>query len=403
MSRKLSVVFFLTLSAIGAQAFAQTADRSRLDSLWRSALRERLVIDAAATEMEKEAEEEPAEPVVVAVSASDSLRLLAGDYMDAYHYEEAAAALRMAYALCETEQEQREVAEALKGCSIAQKIAGMVAQVVPVDRHTFSADDFFLYYPFPDGSWREVENAPAIFYQGGEEEIYISRESAVSQIYTLVEGNRMYFSSKTLPGLGGYDLFYSDWNEGQGEWDEPVNMGFPFNSPADDMLFMNTPDGKYSIFSSNRFETADSVSIYVLEHVTEFSYVREHDPERLIEISHLRPSSDFGKIDISSAAGESLQAEGKTGEYIEKSAVVRSLRERLENYEGNAEGREMLREQLLLAEEELTAVENDFLRNGAGDESGRSEVERKVVVTDGAYTFIRKNLGPKIKVVYIED
>ena len=176
-----------------------------------------------------------------------------------------------------------------------------------VARHRFSIEDFFLYYPLKDRSWRQVPNvldtlpghpfAKAVYVPDGSTEIYFSAEdedgvrniwhteyrdtvwslpsllneqvtSSADEVYPLVspDGKYMYFSSAGLYGVGGYDLYVSEWDEDNGDWGVPVNMGFPYSSPYDDLLFCNTPDGRYTMFASNRDCPRDSIYVYVLEY-----------------------------------------------------------------------------------------------------------------------------------------
>lgn len=65
----------------------------------------------------------------------------------------------------------------------------------------------------------------------------------------------LYFSSNGHPGIGGFDIFYTTEND-ELQWVEPVNVGKPINSPADD-LYYNRVQGKTSGFLvSNRDGTA---------------------------------------------------------------------------------------------------------------------------------------------------
>ena len=50
---------------------------------------------------------------------------------------------------------------------------------------------------------------------------------------------RLYFASRWHFGLGGYDIFYSQWNGS--DWEAPVNLGLPFNSAANDLYYVVTP------------------------------------------------------------------------------------------------------------------------------------------------------------------
>ena len=68
---------------------------------------------------------------------------------------------------------------------------------------------------------------------------------------------RMYYSSDGLAGLGGYDLFYTE--QQNGEWIDPVNLRYPINSPFDEIGIIFNPNSDESpaaeesgYFSSNR-------------------------------------------------------------------------------------------------------------------------------------------------------
>jgi hypothetical protein len=60
---------------------------------------------------------------------------------------------------------------------------------------------------------------------------------------------RIYFSSTWHAGFGGYDIFYSSLQT-DGSFGPPINLGLPFNSPANDLYFFCWADTAY--LSSNR-------------------------------------------------------------------------------------------------------------------------------------------------------
>lgn len=60
----------------------------------------------------------------------------------------------------------------------------------------------------------------------------------------------LYFSSKWHPGLGGFDIFKSDYRNG--EWTEPENVGIPLNSAANDLYFIINEGDTTGYFASNR-------------------------------------------------------------------------------------------------------------------------------------------------------
>jgi outer membrane protein OmpA-like peptidoglycan-associated protein len=83
---------------------------------------------------------------------------------------------------------------------------------------------------------------------------------------------KLYFSSRGLPGMGGYDIFSA---KGSGAiWSTPVNLKFPLNSTSDDFCFVS--DGKTGYFSSDRQGGQGNDDIY------SFTYTGHDEPEPII-------------------------------------------------------------------------------------------------------------------------
>jgi len=80
----------------------------------------------------------------------------------------------------------------------------------------------------------------------------------------------LYFSSDGLPGLGGYDLFFSrNVNE---QFAAPFNLGYPLNSAADDFSLTLSDDSKRGYFSSNRQGGKGEDDIYALSILKPLEY-----------------------------------------------------------------------------------------------------------------------------------
>lgn len=77
------------------------------------------------------------------------------------------------------------------------------------------------------------------------------------------DGKTLYFSSKGHKGIGGFDIFRSDFVNGQ--WTKPVNMGLPVNSPGDDIFFRFSKDDRIAYFSSYRSDGLGNMDIYEAE------------------------------------------------------------------------------------------------------------------------------------------
>jgi outer membrane protein OmpA-like peptidoglycan-associated protein len=73
----------------------------------------------------------------------------------------------------------------------------------------------------------------------------------------------LYFSSDGLPGMGGYDIFYSRMENGK--WTAPKNLGYPINTESDEVGFFVSTDGKNGYFSSNSLKGSGGYDIYSFE------------------------------------------------------------------------------------------------------------------------------------------
>ena len=73
-----------------------------------------------------------------------------------------------------------------------------------------------------------------------------------------IDGATLYFASDRPGGLGGYDIYTTTYDAETKSFDEPVNMGIPFNSPKDDLLFVTDEFNGSAWFASNR-ETANDL------------------------------------------------------------------------------------------------------------------------------------------------
>ena len=74
------------------------------------------------------------------------------------------------------------------------------------------------------------------------------------------DGRTMYFSSQGHNSIGGYDIYKAELV--QGIWTNPVNLGYPINTPYDDMFFAFTANEKYAYIASNRAGGKGNMDIY---------------------------------------------------------------------------------------------------------------------------------------------
>lgn len=104
------------------------------------------------------------------------------------------------------------------------------------------------------GEWgTPINMGPSINSSGNEKSPFIHPDSKT-----------LYFSSDGWMGLGGYDIFYSRLSE-NGIWLKPKNIGFPINSPEDELGFFVSTEGEYGYFASNKFNGKGGWDLYSFE------------------------------------------------------------------------------------------------------------------------------------------
>ena len=384
---------------------------------------------------------------------------------------------RMAYNFAEAVQYSESAVEALDSTASARaeelllmarnglNMMSFCSQPTVVAKQTFPLKDFFLFYPLKDHSWRKTPNqldslggdnlSRAIFIPDGSRDIYYSAKdeegirniyathltdslwsvptlineqmtSSSDEIYPMLspDGQSLYFASKGLYGMGGYDLYVSNWNSETNDWDMPVNMGFPYSSPYDDFLFANTEDGKYSIFASNRECGRDSVTIFVLEYDSMPVRKAVTDVDELRALASLNPARDHSRIDNYAAVPDEGQQDESTKRYMDKMREVRALRDSVARFGKNLEkmrsglagasgeekarltaeisDKEMmlptLNSALNVAVKELQNIEMDFLANGIVIDTRKlqAEADKEIVGASSGYTFSKNSYGPAL-------
>ncbi len=78
------------------------------------------------------------------------------------------------------------------------------------------------------------------------------------------DGKTLYFSSKGHNSMGGYDIFKTVKDE-NGKWGKPINLGFPINTPEDDLYFVLSANGKTAYYSSSRKGGKGFQDIYTIK------------------------------------------------------------------------------------------------------------------------------------------
>ena len=80
--------------------------------------------------------------------------------------------------------------------------------------------------------------------------------------FMMPDGTTFYFSQKGDDTLGGYDIFVTRYDSSTGEFLKPNNMGLPFNSSANDYMYVVDELDSLGWLVTDRFQPEGKVCIY---------------------------------------------------------------------------------------------------------------------------------------------
>ncbi len=114
--------------------------------------------------------------------------------------------------------------------------------------------DIYVSHLQANGKWSDPENmGPGINTAGDDECPFIHADNQT-----------LYFVSNGLPGYGGNDLFVSRKNN-SGQWEKPMNLGYPVNTINDEGTLFIAADGKTAYYASDRNDSKGGHDIYSFE------------------------------------------------------------------------------------------------------------------------------------------
>ncbi len=396
------------------------------------------------------------------VLKADSLRLK-------YYFKESVDFYKRAISFSADSLQKSKIEEKLILGQNGLSMMDYCNQPVVVSKQKFSLKEFFLFYPLKDRSWRPLPNSldsdrgssivratylpdstKTIYYSAKDEDgirnIYLTHykdslwtapellnedmTSSGDEIYPMVsrDGKSIYFASSGLYGMGGYDLYVTTWNKETKDWNIPVNMGFPYSSPYDDFLFINTDDGKYSIFASNRECSKDSVYLYVLEYDSMPVRKAVSDERELRNLVSLTPVNEPQRLDNASVTTPDITDNADTKLYMSKMNEVKALRdsisvltnstskERVALSDAVGADKDRLTQSIIAKETALASkqldldkavkalqqIEMTFLAKGVVIDPSKvsAEADKEVVGASTGYTFSKKTMGSPLSMKF---
>ncbi|MFZ9503789.1 MAG: OmpA family protein, partial [Cyclobacteriaceae bacterium] len=115
------------------------------------------------------------------------------------------------------------------------------------------ARDIYRSVRDDNGKWTPAKNTGSVIN---------TRYDEISP-FLHASGRILFFASNGRVGFGGYDIFYSHWQDSV--WSAPVNFGSPVNNHEDQFSLFITADGKKAYYSHEEARDQNTGKIFSLE------------------------------------------------------------------------------------------------------------------------------------------
>ncbi len=171
----------------------------------------------------------------------------------------------------------------------------------------FGGFDIYHSFRLPNGKWGVPTNMGDVINTPNDEDAPVKHPTK----------NVLYFSSNGHNTMGGFDIFYTIESQTDSTYEAVQNIGYPINTPDDDLFFVPTSVKDMGYYASVKWDNTDDVftgyDIYEVEY-------DEPEINRLVILSGLVKSNDIGSINITADSdGEPLGRylpNGETGKFV---------------------------------------------------------------------------------------
>lgn len=171
----------------------------------------------------------------------------------------------------------------------------------------YGGRDIYMATMQEDSTFREIKNLGS--------KINTPFNEDAPFIYS--DGKSLYFASESHGSMGGYDIFYIQYDSAASEWQEPVNMGYPINTTDDDRYYYISENGDWGYFSSAR---ASGENLHDIYQIAPGTFERLNALVLLVATVYIDevPSPALAKImdDKTGDVLATLIADSTTGEFV---------------------------------------------------------------------------------------
>ena len=121
-------------------------------------------------------------------------------------------------------------------------------------------------------------------------------DNDIQQVYPFImpDGVTLYYAAENEEGLGGLDIYMTRYDADEGHYLKPENLGMPFNSEANDYLYIVDEYHQLGCFVTDRGQKSGNVCIYTfIPPTSRTTYnVDEVGEERLASLSAINSIQD---------------------------------------------------------------------------------------------------------------
>ncbi len=168
----------------------------------------------------------------------------------------------------------------------------------------YGGKDIYSCKRLPNGKWGKPKNLGA--------NINTELDEDAPFIHPL--NNVLYFSSQKHNSIGGFDIFVA--NKNGKLWEKPKNLGYPINTPFDDIFYCPTVNKERAYYASGRMGGYGGSDIYVID-------LPSNHPKSLAVVSGVVQKKDFSPlkniaIEVYNSKGtlEGIYLTSKSGKFI---------------------------------------------------------------------------------------
>lgn len=139
--------------------------------------------------------------------------------------------------------------------------------------------------------------------------------------FVLTDGSTIYFAGQDENGLGGYDIYVTRYNLNNDTYLTPELLNMPFNSTANDYLYVFDEEKGIGWFATDRFQPEGRVCVYTFIPNEEVTLVESDDEiykENRAKIASIkstwRPGKNYSSL-IATARKENTVVEKKVSDF----------------------------------------------------------------------------------------